>query len=40
MKRSADARKAEQRARQIQTKSRYDNSLGYTIDVNALAAKK
>jgi tetratricopeptide (TPR) repeat protein len=39
MKRNADARKAEQRARQIQTKSPHENSLGYTIDVNALAAQ-
>jgi tetratricopeptide (TPR) repeat protein len=39
MKRNADARKAEQRARQIQIKSRHENSLGYTIDVNALAAQ-
>ena len=39
MKRKADARKAEQRARQIQTKSRHESSFGYTIDVNALAAQ-
>ena len=39
MKRNAEARKVEQRARQIQTKSRHENSLGYTIDVSALAAK-
>ena len=37
-KRNAEARKIEHRARQIQIHSQRENSLGYTIDVNALAA--
>jgi hypothetical protein len=37
-KRSAEAHHLEQRAKQIQTRSSRENSLGYTIDVNALVA--
>jgi tetratricopeptide (TPR) repeat protein len=37
MRRNDEARKAQQRAKEIQLKSQHENILGYTVDVSALS---